>query len=156
MARSRPFFAGEEKRARYNLFAHARDSQEKLGIRIFSVYFLVVFRYIPAYVQRMMAESDVCGCCCVSEQTLYIQDTSRRLVYMHVRRYAPRSHSQRLNDSKLVYFSGYVFRTLRLYVNRLLRFYGISCACANRLYQADGLGTRLQWSLLSNPHVLLI
>ena len=40
-----------------NLFAHARDS---LGIRIFSVYLLIVFRYIPAYVY-----TDVCGCCCL-------------------------------------------------------------------------------------------
>ena len=58
----RPFFAGEEKRAWYNLFAHARDSQEKLGIRIrvdiFRVLARSLFRYIPAYVQRMMAESD--------------------------------------------------------------------------------------------------
>ena len=61
----RPFFAGEEKRAWYNLFAHARDSQELGYAWIFSVYLLVVFRYIPAYVQRMMAESDVCECCCL-------------------------------------------------------------------------------------------
>ena len=32
---------------------------------IFSMYFIVLFRYLPAYVQRMMAESDVCACCCL-------------------------------------------------------------------------------------------
>ena len=49
-----------------------REIPRKVYAWIFSVYLLVVFRYIPAYVQRMMAESDVCGCCClVSEQTLY-------------------------------------------------------------------------------------
>ena len=53
----------------------------------------------------MMAESDDCGCCC-------LWSLSRRLVYIHVRRYAPRS--------KLVYFSAYLFRNLRLYVNRCI------------------------------------
>ena len=49
-------FCGGGKKGLVNLFAHARDS---LGYAwIFSVYLLVVFRYIPAYVQRMMAESD--------------------------------------------------------------------------------------------------
>ena len=43
----------------------------------------------------------------VSEQTLY----KTRVDAMHVRRYAPRSHSR--TTSKLVYFSGYVFRIVR-------------------------------------------
>ena len=45
----RPFFAGEEKRAWYNLFAHARDSQEKLGIRIRLDIFRVLARSLPLY-----------------------------------------------------------------------------------------------------------
>ena len=45
----RPFFAGEEKRAWYNLFAHARDSQEKLGIRIPVDIFRVLARSLPLY-----------------------------------------------------------------------------------------------------------
>ena len=48
------------------LFAHARDS---LGIRIRMDIFRVLARSLPLYsricVQRMMAESDVCGCCCL-------------------------------------------------------------------------------------------
>ena len=89
---TRPFFAGEEKRP---LFAHARDSGYAW---IFSVYLIAVFRYIPAYLQR----SDVCGCCCLwSLSRRFIQATSRRLVYMHVRRYAPRSYSQRVNHQQV-------------------------------------------------------
>ena len=43
-----------------------REIPRELGYAwIVSVYLLVVFRYIPAYVQRMMAESDVGGCCCL-------------------------------------------------------------------------------------------
>ena len=38
---------GEEKRAWYNLFAHARDSQEKLGIRIRVDIFRVLARIFP-------------------------------------------------------------------------------------------------------------
>ena len=45
----RPFFAGEEKRAWYNLFAHARDSQEKLGIRIRVDILRVLARSLPLY-----------------------------------------------------------------------------------------------------------
>ena len=45
----RPFFAGEEKRAWYNLFAHARDSQEKLEIRIGVDIFRVLARSLPLY-----------------------------------------------------------------------------------------------------------
>ena len=40
------FFAGEEKRAWYNLFAHARDS---LGIRIRVDIFRVLARSLPLY-----------------------------------------------------------------------------------------------------------
>ena len=69
--------------------------------------FRVLFRSLPLY-SRICTTDDGC---------------LRMLLPMLVRRYAPRSHSQ---TSKLVYFSGYVFRTLRL----------ISCACA---YQADSV-----------------
>ena len=69
----RPFFAGEEKRAWYNLFAHARDSQEKLGIRIRVDIFRVLARSLPLY-SRICTTND--GCLrmllpIVSEQTLY-------------------------------------------------------------------------------------
>ena len=126
---TRPFFAGEEKRP---LFAHARDSGYAW---IFSVYLIAVFRYIPAYLQR----SDVCGCCCLwSLSRRFIQATSRRLVYMHVRRYAPRSYSQRVNHQQVS-----ILLRIRLPdTEYLLR---ISCAHERIDHQAvfsNGLRTR--------------
>ena len=57
-----PFFCGGGEK----ICSRMREIPRELGYAwIFSVYLLVVFRYIPAYVQRMMAESDVCGCCCL-------------------------------------------------------------------------------------------
>ena len=59
-------------------------------------------------------------------------------MYMHVRRYAPRSHSQRLNDQQVS-----ILLRICLPVPDIRLYVGISCACANRLYQAVYLGTRL-------------
>ena len=101
-----PFFAGEEKR----VFAHARDSQEKLGIRIRVDIFRVLARNLPLY-SRICTTDD--GCLrmqlpIVSEQTLYKTRVDALCTCTYVAMHIVR-------DSKLVYFSGYVFRTLRLY-----------------------------------------
>ena len=53
---------------------------------------------IPAYIQRMMAESDDCGCCCLwSLSRRFIKNEKTPCVH----RYAPRSYSQRVNDQQV-------------------------------------------------------
>ena len=99
------------------------------GIRV--DIFRVLARSLPLY-SRICTTDD--GCLrmllpIVSEQTLY----KTRVDALCTCTYVAMLHVHIVRTSKLVYFSGYVFRTLRLYVNRNIL---LSCACANRLYQA--------------------
>ena len=88
--------SGGGKMARYNLFAHPQKSG--------SFRFLIVFfRYFPAYVQRRL-ESQMIADAVVSKQTLY----KTRVDALCTCTYVAMLHWSA--TSKLVYFSGYLFR----------------------------------------------